>query len=255
MAVFTGPRPVHTSQGRSLPLERKVCPMSSRQRRLSLLLALLLLVGGAVFLAYSGFFAACSSPEALRAYISRSAPYSHLLFFTVQFLSVILAPIPSNITAAAGGMLFGTWCAFLLTFAAVFTGSLVVFQLARVLGGSFVDRVVSRRLSEKYQDIIRSKTSVFLILALLFPYFPDDVLCILAGLTDLSFRRFTLIVLFTRPWGLLFASALGGSSLSIPLWGLVAIGLLCLAVFAAGLAYGDRLEQAILRRLHHRRDS
>ena len=228
--------------------------MPSRQRLFSLILALLLLAGGGVFLFSSGFFAACSSPETLRAYIDRSAPYSHLFFFLVQFLSVILAPIPSNLTAAAGGMLFGTGWAFLLTFAAVFTGSLVVFQLARTLGQSFADRVVSRRLSEKYQDVIRSKTSIFLILAFLFPYFPDDVLCILAGLTQLPFRRFTLIVLLTRPWGLLFASALGGSSLSVPLWGLAVIGLLGVAVFALGMIYGDRLEQAILRRLRQRRD-
>lgn len=223
--------------------------MGNRSRWLSFALVLLLLLGGLFFLYHSGFFAACTSPTALRAYIDRSAPYSHLLFFLVQFLSVVLAPIPSNITAAAGGMLFGTWLAFLLTFAAVFLGSLVVFQLARQLGQGFAERLVSRRLSEKYQDIIRSKTSVFLILAFLFPYFPDDVLCILAGLTDLSFRRFTLIVLLTRPWGLLFASALGGSSFSFPLWGLVLIGVLGIAIFFLGMAYGVRLEQAILRRL------
>ena len=45
---------------------------------------------------------AVRSLEALRAYIAGFAPYSHLLFFLVQFLSVVLAPIPSNITAAAG---------------------------------------------------------------------------------------------------------------------------------------------------------
>ena len=151
-------------------------------------------------------------------------------------------------------MLFGTWPAFLLTFAAVFSGSLVVFQLARMLGRSFADQVVSRRLSEKYQDIIRAKTSVFLILAFLFPYFPDDVLCILAGLTALPFRRFALIVLLTRPWGLLFACALGGSSLSIPIWGLVMIGLFGLAVFLLGMAYGERLEHAILRRLRNNQE-
>ena len=227
--------------------------MDRRSRRLGLTLTVLLLAGGLLFLYFSGFFAACTSLEALRAYIDRSAPYSHLLFFLVQLLSVLLAPIPSNLTAAAGGMLFGTWPAFFLTFAAVFLGSLVVFQLARLLGRSFADRIVSRRLSEKYQQVIHTKASTFLVLAFLFPYFPDDVLCILAGLTDLPFRRFALIALLTRPWGLLFASALGGSSLSVPLWGLVLIGVLGAAVFLLGMAYGDRLEARILRRLSSRR--
>lgn len=229
--------------------------MHSKKWLFSLALTLLLLLGGAWFLARSGFFAACSSPDALRAYIGRSAPYSHLFFFLVQFLSVVLAPIPSNITAAAGGMLFGTWPAFFLTFAAVLSGSLLVFWLARTLGQGFADRIAGRRLSEKYRDVLRSKASAFLILAFLFPYFPDDMLCILAGLTDLPFRRFAVIALLTRPWGLLFASALGGASFSLPLPWLVLIGVCGLAVFILGLHYGDRLERIILSSLRGRRKS
>ena len=60
--------------------------------------------------------------------------FLYLCFFLLQFLSVVLAPIPSNITAAAGGVLFGTWPSFFLTFAAVVAGSLLLFWLARVLG-------------------------------------------------------------------------------------------------------------------------
>ena len=167
----------------------------------------------------------------------------------VQLLSVVLAPIPSNLTAAAGGLLFGTWPAFFLTYGAVMAGSLLVFWLARTLGRDFVDRVVSRKLAEKYQKVIREKTTVFLALAFLLPYFPDDMLCILAGLTPITFGRFALLALFTRPWGLLFASALGGASLSIPLWAMVLIGLAGVMIFVLGMLYGDRLERAVLKRL------
>lgn len=225
-------------------------------KRLCLAATVFLLVGGVWGLYQSGFFAACTSQQALQDYIARRAPYAQLWFFLLQLLSVVLAPIPSNITALAGGVLFGVWPAFLLTWAAVFLGSLLVFGLARALGRGFADRVVSRRLSEKYQSVIRSKTTVFLTLAFLFPYFPDDVLCILAGLTEISFRRFALIVLLTRPWGLLVASALGGSSLKIPLWGLAALGAAGLGVFVVGMKYGDRVEHWVLRRLvHHREES
>ena len=83
---------------------------------LFLLLTVLLCIGGGLFLWQSGFFAAAGSQESLRAYIEDFSPYSHLCFFLIQFLSVILAPIPSNISALAGGVLFGTWVSFLLTF-------------------------------------------------------------------------------------------------------------------------------------------
>ena len=75
--------------------------MKNRQKLFLLAATLLLLAGGGWFLYSSGFFQAVRSLDALRDYIDRSAPYSHLLFFLVQFLSVVLAPIPSNITAAA----------------------------------------------------------------------------------------------------------------------------------------------------------
>lgn len=223
--------------------------MKNRQKLLILAAVLLLLAGGGWFLYSSGFFQAAQSLDGLRAYIVHFAPYSHLAFFLVQLLSVVLAPIPSNITAAAGGVLFGTWPAFLLTFGAVVAGSLLVFWLARVLGRDFADRLVSRKLSEKYQDVLRTKAPVFLVLAFLFPFFPDDMLCILAGLTDISFRRFAVIVLLTRPWGLLFASALGGSTLALPPWVMVPIGLAGLGLFLLGMKYGDKVEESVLSRL------
>lgn len=228
--------------------------MKNRQKLLILAAVLLLLAGGGWFLYSTGFFRAARSLDGLRAYIDRFAPYSHLAFFLVQLLSVILAPIPSNITAAAGGVLFGTWPAFLLTFGAVAAGSLLVFSLARALGRDFADRLVSRKLSEKYQDVLRTKAPVFLVLAFLFPFFPDDMLCILAGLTDISFRRFSVIVLVTRPWGLLFASALGGSTLGLPPWVMAPIAVLGLALFLLGMKYGDRVEESVLRRLKGRKD-
>lgn len=128
-------------------------------------------------------------------------------------------------------------------------GSLLVFSLARGLGRDAVTRLVGRKVSEKYLDVIHAKTDIFLVLAFLFPFFPDDVLCILAGLTQISFRRFAGIILCTRPWGLLFASALGGASFSIPAWGMALIGAAGLLLFLLGMKYGDRAEAAILRRL------
>ena len=213
-----------------------------------LLLVLLLLAGGGALLWRSGLFAAFGSLEAMQAYIARFAPYSHLVFFLIQLLSVILAPIPSNVTALAGGLLFGTWPAFLLTWGAVVLGSVIVFAVARRLGRDFVERVVSRSVIGRYLDVIQRKQDTFLILAFLFPFFPDDVLCILAGLTTMPFRRFLLIALFTRPWGLLAASALGGSTLSLPLPVMLLLAAVGIVVFLVCMKYGDRWEEALMER-------
>ncbi|MCI6364383.1 VTT domain-containing protein [Intestinimonas butyriciproducens] len=71
------------------------------------------------------------------------------------------------------------WPAFLLTWAAVALGSLVVFCLARTLGQKFVERFVSEKVSERYLGLMKRKRDVFLCLVFLFPFFPDDIICIL----------------------------------------------------------------------------
>ncbi len=223
-----------------------------KQKRTAILLwgfTILLLGVIALLLWRTGFFQAIASEDTLAAYIQAFTPWSHLMYFAVQLFSVILAPIPSNLTAAVGGLLFGTLPAFLLTWGAVVLGSLVVFALARSLGQRFVEGLVSRKVSEKYLDLVRRKRDVFLLLAFLFPFFPDDILCILAGLTDISWKRFLVLCLVARPWGLLVACAFGGSALDIPIWAMALIGLVGIAVFLLGMKYGDKLEQAILDRL------
>lgn len=223
--------------------------MNERIRTIALWTITVLLLGGCVLGLYlSGFFAAASSPESIRAYIEDSAPWSHLVFFFLQLVSSIVAPIPSNITALAGGLLFGTLPAFLLTWSAVILGSFIVFSLARALGQDFVSRFVGSKLSARYLDIVRRKRDTFLFLAFLFPFFPDDILCILAGLTEISRKRFLLLCLAARPWGLLVSCAVGGSALDLPLLAMILLGVLGAAVFVLALIYGEKIEEKLMEK-------
>lgn len=223
--------------------------MAKRRWWVYALFAALILTGGVLFLWHTGFFAALSSPVSMESYIDRFSPYGQCIFFLIQFLSVILAPIPSNITALAGSVLFGMLQAFFLTYAAVISGSFLLFCLARTLGRPFVDKFVSRKFSEKYLDVIRAKQDVFLILVFLLPFFPDDLICFLAGLTTIHPIRFLIITLLTRPWGLLVACAVGSATVSIPLYGMILLGIGGVALLLAGLKFGDRLELWVLKKM------
>ncbi|MCI2105228.1 MAG: VTT domain-containing protein [Intestinimonas sp.] len=225
-------------------------------KRLPRILTCLLIVfilGLLLFLAETGFFSAAMSMETMRAYIRHFSPYSQIIFFIIQLASVIVAPIPSNVTAAAGAVVFDMWTCFWLTCGAVLLGSVLVFWLARALGKQFVVRIVSKKLTERYLSIIQKKRDVFLALAFLLPFFPDDILCILAGLTDIQARRFFFIAVCTRPWGLLVSCAVGSSLLSFTPAGLIFAGSIGVELFLLGLKYGDRVEQFLLRRLSRER--
>ena len=224
--------------------------MNPRIKQALLWLVTIALLGGCVYALYAtGFFQTLHSRSAMEAYIAQFSPWSHLMYFLIQLVSVIIAPIPSNITALVGAVMFGFLPAFLLTWGAVVLGSVIVFLLARGLGQKFVHQFVGQKVSDKYLEVIQRKRDVFLFLAFLFPLFPDDLLCILAGLTDLSLKRFLVLCLVARPWGLLVACGVGGSALTIPPWGMALIGLVGLALFVVALRYGDQVEEAILQRM------
>lgn len=221
--------------------------MNKKTKKLLLLIPLLALAAGLFYLVQSMGLSDFSA-EGIRSWVE-SWPFSEVVFFFLQLTSVIVAPIPSNVTAAAGGLLFGFPKGFCITIAAVLAGSSITFLLATLVGREAVQNFLARKLDPKYIELIERKQDVFLWLAFLFPFFPDDMICILAGLTDIPYRRFIVIVLLARPWGLLFASALGGSALSLPGWSIPLLAVVLAAAFFFGMKYGDKIENTVIDRM------
>ena len=200
----------------------------------------------ALWLWESGLLERMNSREEIRAMIEAAGPFAGAVYFLIQLLTVIIAPIPSNISMMAGALAMGFWAALLLGLAAIWLGSMGVFLLARRLGQRRIQMLVDRGAMEKYLPAIREKQEVFLFLALLFPFFPDDVLCILAGLTSIPTGRFALLVLLARPWGLIFAALLGSGAFSLPLWGWAILIAALIALFIWAVKYSSRIEERLL---------
>lgn len=212
------------------------------------IIAVLVLAAG-VAIYRSGVWERFGSVEELREWIAGFGAAAGVVYFVLQLMTVIIAPIPSNVSTAAGALALGFWPGFLLGASAVVVGSLIVFTLAKRLGEPFVRRFVNQKTLQKYMPVIEKKRDAFMFLALLLPFFPDDLLCILAGLSGMGTMRFFVIALVTRPWGLVVASAVGSGAISMPLWGwaLIVLGAAALMIF--GLKYGDVLEERLMHKL------
>lgn len=210
-------------------------------------IVLVLAAGVAIY--RSGVWERFGSVEELREWIAGFGAAAGVVYFVLQLMTVIIAPIPSNVSTAAGALALGFWPGFLLGASAVVVGSLIVFTLAKRLGEPFVRRFVNQKTLQKYMPVIEKKRDAFMFLALLLPFFPDDLLCILAGLSGMGTLRFLVIALVTRPWGLVVASAVGSGAISMPLWGwaLIVLGAAALMIF--GLKYGDVLEERLMHKL------
>lgn len=187
---------------------------------ISLLLIFAGLIGILIYMKSSGILGYMTSVEDFKVYIEGYGEKAYLIFFILQFISVIIAPIPSNISAVVGGTVFGMWNSFFASMFAIISGSIVVFLLGKRFGRTFVERFINSKFLNKYEQFFSSrKGTLLLILLLLLPFFPDDAIGFAAGLSKISFGKFFIIILFTRPWEILAASALGSSQFEMPLWG------------------------------------
>lgn len=203
-----------------------------------------------LFLWLSGGFQTMHSIDAFRAYVAGFGVWAYLVYWLIQFLAVVLAPIPGNVITVAGGLLFGMVPGILLSLTANYAASFLVFGLCRLLGKSFAQKLLGKHSTNKYYELFTRKRDSFLFLTILFPFFPDDIICMLAGLTTIPISRFAWILMVAKPWGLIAASILGDVGPDLPLPVLIVLGVLGVAVFMLGLCYGDRIENFLRKKVN-----
>ena len=80
-------------------------------------------------------------------------------------------------------------------------GSCLNFYLARRWGQPLVHNLVEEKTREKYLHWLEDgkKFDWLFASAILLPFFPDDALCLVAGLSKMSWKRFLWIMLLKLP--------------------------------------------------------
>jgi uncharacterized membrane protein YdjX (TVP38/TMEM64 family) len=139
-----------------------------------------------------------ANPLAVRELILSYGVFSPLAFIALQATQVVVAPVPGQVLGFAGGYLFGglAGTAYSLTGAAL--GSWIAFSLARRYGRPYVERVVYGPTLEAFDEACRTRGLLALFVVFLVPGLPDDVLCLVAGLTDLDIRKMVVVSVFGR---------------------------------------------------------
>ena len=224
----------------------------NRKRIISLLIILVVVAGliaGFVELRRSGRLDMFASADALQSWVDGFGAAAPLVFFIVQMIQVIVSPIPGSVTTLVGGIMFGFWPAFALSTAAVLTGSLLAFGLARAFGRPLVVRLVGPKITERYLGAMTSRARIALLLMFLLPFFPDDALSLVAGLTGISWAFFLVAAACTRPWGLLFSSMVGSGMIQVPPWGWVLIAIATVGIAWAAMKWGPAIEQRLYQRI------
>lgn len=193
------------------------------------------------------------SVEKFRLYIHSFGNGAVFLFILIQFLQVVVLPIPAFITVGAGVLLFGPFWGALYSSIGIITGSLVAFFIGRIFGFKVAKWLVGEDNLKKGLETIKGKDKLILTFMFLFPFFPDDILCFVAGITTMSKSFFLLMIVVTRIISI-FASSYSMNNSIIPYntwWGILVWILFFAFAFTVMLILykkGDAIENAIFRK-------
>ena len=139
------------------------------------------------------------SQEEIQDFLQSKGALAPFLFILITFLQVTFIPIPSTITVLVGNYLFGFWTSYLYSFIGMMIGSVFAFYLGRWFGKKFIYWLVAdKEMVDSYLVKIKNKGNVLLFFMFLFPFFPDDLLCSLAGVLPITGLNFTIMQVFTR---------------------------------------------------------
>ena len=173
-------------------------------------------------LVWTGAWEYINSVDKIRELILSLGFWGRFAFVMLQFLQVTFLPIPSTISTLAGVLIYGPLQTALLSLAGIMLGSVLAFWLGRQFGRKLVAFMVGEETCKKWTDFLTNAKYSFVVMMVL-PIFPDDVLCLVAGLTNMTWKFFVLTNLIARPIGIFMTCYLGSGEL-IPYhgWGLVA---------------------------------
>lgn len=195
----------------------------------------------------SGLMDKINTIEDFRAFISSFGGSAVILFIVLQFLQVVLLPIPAFVTVGAGVLLFGPLYGAIYSSIGIIFGSLVGYFLGRIFGVRVVKWLIGEQALNKGLNFVRGKDKIIITFMFIFPFFPDDVLCFVAGLTTISPTYFVLMIIIVRIVTI-FASSYSFNNSIIPYdtwWGiLIWIIFFILTILLAFLVckHGDKIE-------------
>ncbi len=198
-----------------------------------------------------------SSIESLRAYVLQKGAFAWVVMIAVQFLQVTLLPIPGIITTGASVALFGPFKGAVISFIGIYSGSVTAFFIGRKFGLKVVKYLVGKKNLEKARLLAQGKDKIMLTAMFLLPFFPDDLLCFVSGLSSMSERYFLSVVALSRLVSVFTtAYSLNGSLIpfdtefGMSVWAILLLftGYLSLVIYKSGDKLSEKLSKFFKKR-------
>lgn len=180
--------------------------------------------------------------EVIRSFILKSGGWGYAIFIGLTVFQVVVLPIPEAVTILLGVAIYGPTASFILSVIGTVIGAVIAFFLGKVFGRRLCNWIFGKENTEKYAALLGDKGKLPFIIMLLFPAFPDDMLCMIAGITDMGYGYFVLVVSLTRPVMIGLTAYLGSGIIpfegrGIAIWVGIACVLFLLFMLATGIKH------------------
>lgn len=147
----------------------------------------------------------------------------YLLFILIQVVVTTLmcfVPATTFTFSLLAAQIFGSWTGFAVAAIACWISSMVMFTIGDKLGEPFVDWLIGKDARIKAQDLVSARATVLVPMTLAFPFFPDDAICMIAGLTRMKYWYFAIVAALCRTLGVFATCVLGGDIINYASFGL-----------------------------------
>lgn len=148
------------------------------------------------------------SQDALAAFLGRFGFWAPVFFVAIQAVQVVIPILPGAIGCLGGVLIFGPVWGFVYNYVGISIGSVLAFLLSKNYGKPFVKGMIGEKNYEKYIGWLDKGTDFdkAFAIAIFLPVAPDDLLCYIAGLTKMTLKKFTAIILLGKPGSILLYS-------------------------------------------------
>ena len=166
------------------------------------IIGFLITIGFAIYGLQSGIF---TSQQQMELFLSQAGILAPLIFILIQIVQCVIPIIPGGVSCLIGVVVFGPVYGFIYNYVGICIGSTINYLIAKEYGKDMILKLISKQTYEKYVSWIEKgkKFDKLFALAIFLPCAPDDALCLIAGLTPMSLKKFIVIILTCKPWSIL----------------------------------------------------
>lgn len=132
-----------------------------------------------------------------------------ILYTILLAIQIVFLPINSLILIVPAMLIFGSLKAYLLSLLGLLIGSIIAFYMGRLFGAQVISWMFGREKTEVWAKKIGANGKLMLPICFLIPIFPDELICMLAGLSNIKTSYFVLVSIITRAIDLAFTCFIG----------------------------------------------